>query len=137
MYVFNLITGSGPFFIANFPFKTRSQYKMQLTGSKLSNEGWVEIKRKDEFGVISDKACDLKDATVICRQLGFKKGAIDIKPPLVEKGRKELAFTVTDLQCSGDENVIDDCKYKVVESIEEDFKVETVGVECSTGKDVL
>jgi len=52
-----------------------SNVSIRLQGSSLPNAGRIEILYAGVWGAISSYHWDLNDATVVCRQLGYKAGA--------------------------------------------------------------
>lgn len=63
-----------------------------------------------KWGVICDDMFDLRDADVVCRELGFRLGAAEVLQhshfPL-----KNPLFLVDDLDCYGNETSIKECTF--------------------------
>ena len=56
-------------------FVTADVGDIRLVGGTLDHEGRVEIQYQNQWWAICDDAWDLQDANVICKQLGYTRGA--------------------------------------------------------------
>ena len=63
-----------------------------------------------QWGAICDDKFDLRDADVVCRELGFKHGAVEVLQHSQYPIEKPL-FLVDDLDCRGNETSIRDCNF--------------------------
>lgn len=67
-----------------------------------------------EWGYICDDQFDLRDAEVVCREIGFTLGAAEIKPHSAFAAlntTKPPLFLIDDLQCRGNETSVRDCDF--------------------------
>lgn len=66
-----------------------------------------------EWGYVCDDEFDMRDAHVVCRELGYTMGAAEIKPhsTYVPLNTSNVLFLVDDLQCRGNETTIRDCDF--------------------------
>ncbi|XP_046667977.1 uncharacterized protein LOC124359347 isoform X2 [Homalodisca vitripennis] len=88
-------------------------YEIRLGGSNVSHEGRIEIKILGEWGYVCDDQFDLRDAEVVCREVGFTLGAAEIRPhsAFVPLNTSKTLFLVDDLQCRGNETSIRECDF--------------------------
>ncbi|XP_057307160.1 lysyl oxidase homolog 3A-like [Hydractinia symbiolongicarpus] len=82
--------------------------KIRLTGGEGSYEGNVEVFYKNEWRYICDDNWDIRDAKVVCRQLGFVKALESTKKAhfLVDKN---VTYWLDDVQCWGSEDDLGYC----------------------------
>ncbi|XP_061402940.1 uncharacterized protein LOC133338851 [Musca vetustissima] len=88
-------------------------YEVRLTGGESSNKGRVEVKILGKWGYVCDDKFGLKDADVVCRELGFKMGAIEVRgssfyPP----AGTNVAFNMDEVECRGNETSLRECDFK-------------------------
>ncbi|KAJ8040995.1 Neurotrypsin [Holothuria leucospilota] len=81
---------------------------IRLTGGQSENEGRVEVSVKGEWGTVCDDIWDLDDAMVVCKELGYP-GA-EAYFTLAHFGEGTGVIWLDDVDCSGDENSLNDCK---------------------------
>ena len=87
-----------------------------------------------EWGTICDRNWDLKDAEVVCRQLGYVSAYKALKGQFVPYGRRTT--WLDNVYCNGKESNISSCSFK-------GWKVSScssgrnAGVECSKGMRVF
>ncbi|KAF4070209.1 hypothetical protein AMELA_G00294660, partial [Ameiurus melas] len=93
--------------------------------------GRVEILHNGRWGTVCDDAWDLKDAEVVCRQLGCGKGVS--APPNARFGQGSEPTWLDDVQCTGTESVLDQCSHRGF-GVEDCGHEEDAGVMCSNMK---
>ncbi|XP_049832899.1 serine protease svh-1-like isoform X1 [Schistocerca gregaria] len=87
-------------------------HKIRLAGGNLSNEGRVEMKVFGKWGVICDDQFGIEEATVICKELGFSLGAIDVRlHSFFGKSNMNGTFLMDELQCTGNESSLTECYF--------------------------
>lgn len=68
-----------------------------------------------QWGLICDDLFGLRDAEVVCRELGFPLGAAEILPPgsyINQDHTEETVFLVDDLNCLGNESSLLECEFE-------------------------
>ncbi|XP_025406310.1 uncharacterized protein LOC112680434 isoform X2 [Sipha flava] len=86
-------------------------YEIRLAGGNSTNEGRVEVKVLGEWGVICDDKFDLREANVICQELGFP-GSLAVKPNSYFGVPNKTRFVLDDLDCNGNEKSLYSCQFK-------------------------
>lgn len=64
-----------------------------------------------EWGVICDDKFDLREANVVCRELGFPS-SVAVKPNSFFGVPNRTRFVLDDLDCNGNESSLYSCKFK-------------------------
>ncbi|XP_046846620.1 scavenger receptor cysteine-rich type 1 protein M130-like isoform X4 [Xenia sp. Carnegie-2017] len=102
---------------------------VRLQGPKaIHGTGHVEVLHNGKWGTICDTNWDLKDAEVVCRQLGYVSAYKALKGQYVPRGRRTT--WLDNVYCNGKESNISSCSFK-------GWKVSScssrrnAGVECS------
>ncbi|XP_059216985.1 uncharacterized protein LOC106092183 isoform X2 [Stomoxys calcitrans] len=109
-------------------------YEIRLTGGESSNKGRVEVKIFGKWGHVCDDKFGLKDADVVCHELGFKLGAMEVRgssyyPP----SDVNAQYLMDEVECQGNETSLRECDFKgwAVHNCGPD---EVVGVVCKVQK---
>ena len=84
------------------------QFDIRLVGGTNKTEGRVEIFYNNEWGTVCDDIWDMKDATVVCRQLGYP---VAIRTSThAEFGEGKGPIHLDDVSCQGDEAMLSQCR---------------------------
>ncbi|XP_049296853.1 uncharacterized protein LOC125770861 [Anopheles funestus] len=102
-------------------------------------QGSVEVRVYDRWGYVCDDGFTLEAANVVCRELGFAGGAIEIKPhsyfPPNATDPDELEqgpfFMMDAVRCQGNESSLRDCAFNGW-GVSDCNREEVVGVVCRT-----
>ena len=90
----------------------------------------MEVYYNDQWGTVCDDGWDLKDAQVVCRQLGFGSPIAVLKSAHYGEGSGEVWLDNVD--CVGNELRIQNCAHRGWENETCDHQ-EDAGVECGEG----
>ena len=110
---------------------TQPPIQVRLVNGENENEGRVEIFYAGLWGTICEdffSPIDLRSADVICRQLGYP-GALRVAR-YNEFGRGTGQVWLTNLQCTGNETLLEQCSHSGFGSINCYFFSQDIGVEC-------
>ena len=84
--------------------------RVRLVGGRWKGEGRVEIFFPDKWGTVCDDNWDMNDARVVCRQLGFPDAVS--APGSAYFGAGNGQIWLDNVECSGKESSISDCRHK-------------------------
>ncbi|XP_055704303.1 uncharacterized protein LOC129802468 isoform X2 [Phlebotomus papatasi] len=112
-------------------------FEMRLSGDQgAAHEGRVEVKVFGQWGYVCDDKFDMRDADVVCRELGFPLGAAEVRgnsfyPPHQNmlRGEDSAIFLVDELDCRGNEKSIRECDFSGW-GVHDCNAEEVVGVVC-------
>ena len=81
--------------------------RVRLVGGDNETEGRVEIYVQGQWGTVCDDHWDIREATVVCTQLGF----LDAKSAetSAEFGRGSEQIHLDDIHCTGSEDTLNNC----------------------------
>ena len=85
----------------------QQQYDLRLVGSTNSMEGRVEIYYNGEWGTVCDDIWDLRDAIVVCRQLGYTTAVR--RSIRAEFGQGTGRIWRDNVNCVGTESMLSSC----------------------------
>ena len=101
---------------------------IRLKGSNISTDGYVEILYNDTWGTICTEKFDIKDASVICRMLGYQGALAAVTKGIFGQGKGPT--WLGDVCCHGDEKSILECPHEKIGSQDCDHNGD-VGVVCN------
>ncbi|XP_066275078.1 uncharacterized protein [Branchiostoma lanceolatum] len=94
------------------PYDKRVSLDVRLVGGASANEGRVEIRLgSGDWGTICDDNFDIKDANVVCRQLGYGIAVEHRDQAFFGEGSGDT--WLDELQCTGDEDTLLDCESNI------------------------
>ncbi|XP_030380373.1 uncharacterized protein LOC115628426 [Scaptodrosophila lebanonensis] len=88
-------------------------YEVRLTGGEKAHMGRIEVKVNGKWGYVCDDKFGLRDADVICHELGYKMGALEVRgssfyPPI----ERNFNYAMDEVDCRGNETKLKDCDFK-------------------------
>eukprot|EP00111_Clytia_hemisphaerica_P018020 TCONS_00053338-protein len=108
---------------------------LRLSGSENPFEGNVEILYKGQWKYICDDYWDIRDAKVVCRQLGYTKAIIATRMSTYKRNHNS-SYWLDNVQCWGSEPDIDACRHRSYGSHNCKHGTELAGVVCTNVTDV-
>jgi hypothetical protein len=109
---------------------TEKSIAVQLRGpSSLNGTGRVEVYHNGQWGTICDDGWDIRDARVVCRELGYKDAVRALQGRFVPDGSGPV--WLGDVDCTGNEETLNNCSYSGWDEHFNCYHWEDAGVECS------
>ena len=85
---------------------------IRLRQGKSPSEGYVEIFSNNVWGYVCDRGSwTMKEADIVCKQLGFSRGVKKTTQGLVHGPVDQDRRATEDVNCSGDEEFLEDCQH--------------------------
>ncbi|XP_053979803.1 uncharacterized protein LOC128876963 isoform X3 [Hylaeus volcanicus] len=107
-------------------------YEIRLAGTENKHEGRVEVKILGVWGQVCDDSFGMIDADVICKELGFVLGALEVRPGgFYGNLDPSTRFMVDQLKCRGNETTLRECDFDGW-GVHNCQPEEAVGVICKT-----
>ena len=78
-----------------------------MSNIQAEGQGLLEIYYDGEWGTVCDTGFDMREASIVCRQLGYK--AVDTFTSVAERGDSDSKVWLSGLECDGTENSLADC----------------------------
>ena len=88
----------------------RDTRSIRLVGGSGPNEGHVEVYHNNQWGRVCDDHWDLKDANVVCRQLGFTR-AVRATSSSEFGNTASIEIRMDDVRCNGNEQELLHCSF--------------------------
>ncbi|XP_054002582.1 uncharacterized protein LOC128889196 isoform X3 [Hylaeus anthracinus] len=107
-------------------------YEIRLAGTENKHEGRVEVKILGVWGQVCDDSFGMIDADVICKELGFVLGALEVRPGgFYGNLDPPTRFMVDQLKCRGNETTLRECDFDGW-GVHNCQPEEAVGIICKT-----
>ena len=102
---------------------------IRLVNGNNASEGRVEIYLQGQWGTICDDLWDIREATVVCKQLGFLDAISAVGG--AEFGEGSGIIQLDDLNCVGNETALINCSTRTIKE-HNCVHSEDAGVKCNT-----
>ncbi|XP_011067081.1 PREDICTED: uncharacterized protein LOC105153749 isoform X4 [Acromyrmex echinatior] len=107
-------------------------YGIRLAGANKSYEGRIEVKILGHWGQVCDDGFGMINAGVICKELGFDLGALEVRPGgFYGNLDPPTRFMVDQLKCRGNETTLRECDFNGW-GVHNCQPEEAVGIVCKT-----
>ncbi|XP_018356826.1 PREDICTED: uncharacterized protein LOC108757046 isoform X3 [Trachymyrmex septentrionalis] len=107
-------------------------YGIRLAGANNSHEGRIEVKILGHWGQVCDDGFGMINADVICKELGFDLGALEVRPGgFYGNLDPPTRFMVDQLKCRGNETTLRECDFNGW-GVHNCQPEEAVGIACKT-----
>ena len=103
--------------------------EVRLVGGSGQHEGRVEVYRNGTWGTVCGRGWDLRDATVVCRQLGYGR-AVGV-PCCAAFGEGSGPIWYDDVRCSGHEANLTQCVHGGL-GVNNCYQWQDAGVICAS-----
>ena len=87
---------------------TPGEGEVRLVGGSGPHEGRVEVCHNGVWGTVCDDKWDIRDATVVCRQLGYGRAAGPLGFAAFGEGSGQILYD--DVDCKGHEAILSQCR---------------------------
>ncbi|XP_071797056.1 uncharacterized protein [Asterias amurensis] len=91
------------------PFFSDNSAGVRLVGGSVLSEGRVEVFYNDHWGTVCDDEWDMRDASVVCRQLGFSRAITALDSSQFGQGTSRILMD--NVNCNGSEERLQDCAF--------------------------
>ncbi|XP_022111583.1 scavenger receptor cysteine-rich domain superfamily protein-like [Acanthaster planci] len=113
--------------------------RVRLANGSSTMEGRVEVYANGAWGTVCDDQFGIRDASVICQELGFGRAVRFLAGAAFGQGDR-LDIVIDDLECKGDEKTVFDCRHNGLGTHNcrhlEDAGVQCISVRLAGGSDV-
>ncbi|XP_017137513.1 uncharacterized protein LOC108152581 isoform X4 [Drosophila miranda] len=88
-------------------------YEVRLTGGEMPHMGRISVKINGQWGYVCDDKFGLRDADVVCRELGYKLGAQEVRgSSFYAPADQNFNYAMDEVECQGNETMLKDCNFK-------------------------
>ncbi|XP_026849508.1 uncharacterized protein LOC6603014 isoform X2 [Drosophila persimilis] len=88
-------------------------YEVRLTGGEMPHMGRISVKINGQWGYVCDDKFGLRDADVVCRELGYKLGAQEVRgSSFYAPADQNFNYAMDEVECQGNETMLKDCHFK-------------------------
>ncbi|SPP85382.1 blast:Scavenger receptor cysteine-rich domain-containing group B protein [Drosophila guanche] len=88
-------------------------YEVRLTGGEKPHMGRISVKVNGKWGYVCDDKFGLRDADVVCRELGYKLGAQEVRgSSFYAPEDQNFNYAMDEVECHGNETMLKDCDFK-------------------------
>ena len=87
----------------------QSSYPVRLRGGTKPSEGRVEVRYNGQWGTVCDDEWDENDATVVCKELGYRVATRATTSGEFGSGSWNQPIWLDNVACTGTESHLSDC----------------------------